>query len=318
MTTGDALRNSIDLARMTDRLGFTRYWVAEHHASRMLACASPEALIGPLGAATTRIRIGSGGVMLPHYSSLKVAETFRMLAALYPQRVDLAVGRAPGSDPLTAWALQRDKRQAAPDDFPEQLTELLAYVRDGLPAQHRLARVADLPPVEVRPVPWLLGSSPQSGIWAAELGLPYAFADFIAPGGAEIVRRYTTSFVASSNLERPHAIVAAWALCADTDEEAERLASSSRMAFAHFLSGNLIKVPPVAVALEFLEANAHLLDTIVRRRRAIVGSPATVRSRLEALAAEYGVDEVMVVTITHEHKARRRSYELLARAFELV
>jgi luciferase family oxidoreductase group 1 len=317
MTTGHALQNSIDLARLADRLGYTRYWVAEHHASRMLACASPEALIGPIGTATRRIRVGSGGVMLPHYSPLKVAETFHMLAALCPDRVDLGLGRAPGSDPLTAWALQRDKRQAARDDFPEQLAELLAYVRDGLPEQHRLARVAPLPPPHERPVPWLLGSSPQSGVWAAELGLPYAFADFIAPGGAAIARRYVDHFVPSANLAAPQVIVAAWALCAETDAEAERLASSSRMAFAHFLNGTLIQVPPVDAALAFLEANASLLDTIVQRRRAIVGSPAIVREQLEALAAEYGASEVMVVTITYDHAARRRSYELLADAWGL-
>jgi len=317
MTTGDALRNSIDLAQTGDRLGYTRYWVAEHHASRMLACASPEALIGPIGAATKQIRVGSGGVMLPHYSPLKVAETFRMLAALYAGRIDLGLGRAPGSDPLTAWALQRDKRQAAPDDFPEQLAELLAYIRDGLPANHRLSRVADLPPEPERPVPWLLGSSPQSGVWAAELGLPYAFADFIAPGGAAIAQRYVRTFVPSAALAAPRVVVAAWALCAETDAEAERLASSSRMAFAHFLSGNLIQVPPVEEALLFIEANSALLDTIVRRRRAILGSPATVRHQLEQLAAEYGADEVMVVTITYDHAARRRSYELLAAEFGL-
>lgn len=158
MTTGDALRNSIDLATAADRLGFTRYWVAEHHASRMLACASPEALIGPIGCATRGIRIGSGGVMLPHYSPLKVAETFHMLAALSPNRVDLAIGRAPGSDPLTAFALQRDRSRPAPDDFREQLAELLALVRDGLPAGHRFARVADLPDPAERPDVWLLGS----------------------------------------------------------------------------------------------------------------------------------------------------------------
>jgi luciferase family oxidoreductase group 1 len=314
-TTGEALQNSIDLARAADRLGYTRYWVAEHHASRMLACTSPEVLLGPIGAATTRIRIGSGGVMLPHYSALKVAETFRMLAALHPDRVDLGLGRAPGSDPLTAWALQRDKRQAAPDDFPQQLAELLAYVRDGLPANHRLAGVAQLPDPSERPTPWLLGSSPQSGVWAAELGLPYAFADFIAPGGAAIARRYAQSFVPSSNLQAPQVIVAAWALCADTDVEAERLASSSRMAFAHFLSGNPIQVPPVEAALAFLDANADLLDTIVKRRRAVIGTPEKVRAMLEALAEEYGADEVMVVTITYDHAARKRSYELLAGAF---
>lgn len=318
MTAGDALRNSIDLAQAADRLGYTRVWVAEHHATSMLACASPEALIGPIAAATRRIRVGSGGVMLPHYSALKVAETFRMLGALYPNRVDLGVGRAPGSDPLTAWALQRDKRQAAPDDFPDQLTELLAYIRDGLPAQHRLARMADLPPAHERPTPWLLGSSPQSGVWAAELGLPYAFADFIAPGGAAIARRYIDSFVPSRALERPQVIVAVWALCAPSDEEAERLASSSRMAFAHFLSGHPIQVPPVDEAVAFLQANAHLLPSIIQRRRAIVGSPTSVRERVEAVAEEYGADEVMIVTITHAHDARVRSYELLAEAFGLA
>jgi len=317
MTTGDALRNSIDLAQTTERLGYTRYWVAEHHASRMLACASPEALIGPICAATSRIRVGSGGVMLPHYSPLKVAETFRMIAALYPERVDLGLGRAPGSDPLTAWALQRDKRQAAPDDFPEQLAELLAYVRDGLPANHRLGRVAELPPPAERPEPWLLGSSPQSGVWAAELGLPYAFADFIAPGGAPIAQRYIETFVPSANLQRPKVIAAVWALCAESQDEAERLASSSRMAFAHFLSGNLIQVPPVDTAVAFLEANAHLLDTIVTRRRALVGTPRFVREQLEQVALEYGADEVMAVTITYDHAARKKSYELLAAEFGL-
>jgi luciferase family oxidoreductase group 1 len=316
MSTGDALRNSIDLARLAETAGYMRYWVAEHHASKMLACSSPEALIGPLCAATRRIRMGSGGVMLPHYSALKVAETFRMLAALYPDRVDLGVGRAPGSDPFTAWALQRDKRHPAPDDFPEQLTELLGYVRDGFPAGHRLARIAEVPEPE-RPVPWLLGSSPQSGVWAAELGLPYAFADFIAPGGAAIARRYATEFVPSKTLSAPRVIVAAWALCAETTAEAERLAASSRMSFAHFLSGTLIPVPPVDTALAFLAERPDLLDAIVHRRRAIIGTPANVRAKLEELADQYGADEVMVVTITYSHEARCRSYELLADAFAL-
>jgi len=257
-------------------------------------------------------------VMLPHYSALKVAETFRMLSALYPERVDLGLGRAPGSDPLTAWALQRDKRQAAPDDFPEQLAELLAYLRDGLPANHRLARVAELPPPSERPAPWLLGSSPQSGVWAAELGLPYAFADFIAPGGAGIAQRYIETFVPSANLQRPQVIAAVWALCAESQEEAERLASSSRMAFAHFLSGNFIQVPPVDTAMAYLDANAHLLDVIVRRRRALVGTPAVVRAQLEQVADEYGAEEVMVVTITFDHAARSKSYELLAAEFGLA
>ena len=315
MTVGDALSNTVDLARLADRLGFKRYWVAEHHGTAMLAGTSPEILIGPIAAATARLRVGSGGVMLPHYSPLKVAETFNLLSALYPGRIDLAVGRAAGTDPLTAFALQRDRRNAAPDDFPEQLVELLAYVRDGFPASHRLARLMPSNLANPLPDPWLLGSSPQSGIWAAELGLPYAFADFIYPGGAVVAKRYRESFVPSAVLPSPRVIVAAWALCAETDEEAERLAASSRMAFARFLSGDPIRVPPVDTALEFLAQYPDNLDAVMRRRRAIIGTPSVVRERLEALAAEYGADEIMVVTITYDHAARRRSYELLAAEF---
>ena len=169
-TSADALRSSIDLARRADRLGYERYWVAEHHGTSMLACASPEALIGPIGASTARIRLGSGGVMLPHYSPLKVAETFSTLSALFPNRIDLGLGRAAGTDPRTAYALQRDRRQMAPDDFPEQLAELLAYLNDTLPRGHRFSGLSALPGSPARPTPWLLGSSPQSGIWAAEAG----------------------------------------------------------------------------------------------------------------------------------------------------
>jgi luciferase family oxidoreductase group 1 len=271
-------------------------------------------LIGPIAAATARIRVGSGGVMLPHYSALKVAETFGMLSAMYPERIDLAVGRAPGSDPITAFALQRDRRHPAPDDFPEQLAELLAYVRDGLPAGHRFSRLLHLAANHDRPEPWLLGSSPQSAVWAAERGLPYAFADFINPEGADIARRYRESFVPSKGLTAPRVVVAAWALCAETDEEAVRLASSSRMAFTYFLQGQLIPVPPVATALRFLSEHGGAVEVLARRRRAIVGAPDAVIQELTRLASAYGADEVMVVTITYEHAARRRSYELLARA----
>src|SRR3984893_11728588 len=172
----DALENTLDLARLTDALGYQRYWVAEHHGGPMLAGPSPEALIGPIAAATRDIRVGSGGVMLPHYSPLKVAESFSLLAGLFPGRIDLGLGRAAGTDPLTAFALQRDRRQAAPDDFPQQLAELLGYLDDRLPEGFPFARLATTPPGwPRRPEPWLLGSSHQSALWAAELGLPYAF-----------------------------------------------------------------------------------------------------------------------------------------------
>jgi luciferase family oxidoreductase group 1 len=317
-TGADALRNSVDLARHAESLGYARYWVAEHHATPMLACASPEVLISAIGAATSTIRIGSGGVMLPHYSPLKVAENFSMLGGLYGERIDLAIGRAPGSDPITAYALQRDRRTAGPDDFPEQLTELLAYVNDAMPVTHRFARLARLPGGAARPDVWLLGSSPQSGAWAAELGLPYAFADFINPvGGTDIAAHYRSQYVPSAQHPEPRVIVAVWALCADTDEEAVRLAASSRMAFTLFLQGRLIPVPPVETALQFVEEHAAEIDALGRRRRWLVGAPARVKPGIEEVAAEYGADEVMIVTITFDHAARRRSYELLAHAFGL-
>src|SRR5256714_5101716 len=281
-TGAGALRNSIDLARLADELGYRRYWVAEHHGTPMLACASPEALIPSIACATTRVRVGSGGVMLPHYSPLKVAETFSMLAGLFPRRVDLAVGRAPGTDPLPTFALQRDKRHAAPDDFRDQLAELLAYVRDGLPAGHRFSRLAALPGLPHRPDPWLLGSSAQSGIWAAQLGLPYAFADFISPTGADIVARYRNEFTPSSVLPSPYVIVAVWVLCADTDAEARTLASSARMGFAMMLQGDLIPVPPVETAIRFFEEYGSATQPITRRRRWILGSRQTVRREIRA------------------------------------
>jgi luciferase family oxidoreductase group 1 len=314
-TGADALRNSVDLAQVVERAGYHRYWVAEHHSTPMLACASPEVLIAATAAVTDTIRVGSGGVMLPHYSPLKVAETFSMLSALHPNRIDLAVGRAPGSDPLTAFALQRDRRQAAPDDFPQQLAELLGYLWNRLPVNHRFARLSALPGGPDRPDVWLLGSSPQSGVWAAQLGLPYAFADFINPGGAAIAANYRQQFTSSAVNRAPEVIAAVWALCAETDEEAERLASSSRMAFTLFLQGTLIRVPPIETAVTFVEDHPDEVHALGGRRRGIVGSPAKVRAQLEAVADEYGADELMIVTITYDHRARRRSYELIAEAF---
>jgi luciferase family oxidoreductase group 1 len=317
-TGGDALRNSIDLAQLAESLGYHRYWIAEHHATPMLASPSPEALIGPIGALTSTIRIGSGGVMLPHYSPLKVAETFSMLAGLFPGRVDLGIGRAPGSDQLTMFALQRDRRQAAPDDFPEQLLELRGYLDHSLPADHPFARVAQLPGIPEIPEVWLLGSSPQSAIWAGESGLPYVFADFINSEGAQIAELYRERFVASPNLKDPRVIVATWAVCAETQVEAERLSTSSRMAFSLLrTSGKMIPVPTIETATRFLETPSGSLP-IARRRRMTLGPPGVVKAGLESIAAEYGAEEVMVVTITHSHQARRNSYELIADAFGLT
>lgn len=314
MTTADALRNSVDLARFAEAHGYVRAWVAEHHGTQMLAGTSPELLIGMIAGATSRIRVGSGGVMLPHYSPLKVAETFGLLAGLYPERIDLGVGRAAGTDPLTAFALQRDRRYAGPDDFAEQLAELLAFVRDGFPAGHRFAGLRAIPSRAEMPVPWLLGSSAQSGIWAAAHGLPYAFADFIAPIGASIARRYRETFVPSALQPEPHVTVAVWALVAETDAEAKKLASSAQVAFLQFLGGQPIKIPSVDLAQHLIAHRPETLQVFAQRRRAVIGEPRHVREQIEEIAAEYGADEVMVVTITFDHEARKRSYALLAEA----
>jgi luciferase family oxidoreductase group 1 len=317
-TGADALRNTLDLARLTDELGYHRYWVAEHHGGPMLAGPSPEVLIGPIAAATRRLRVGSGGVMLPHYSPLKVAESFSLLAGLYPGRIDLALGRAAGTDPMTTYALQRDRREPSPDDFPQQLAELLGYLEDALPRDHPFARLSrSLPGLPERPEPWLLGSSVQSALWAAELGLPYAFADFINPRGAEIAARYRERFAPGVRQPAPRVAVGAWVLCAESEEEARRLASSSRMAMTLLRRGQLIPVPTPERALRFLAEEESPGGGSVARRRAIVGDPEGIRAGVEALVEEYGAEEVVVVTITHDHGARRRSYELLADAFGL-
>jgi luciferase family oxidoreductase group 1 len=310
-----AARNSIDLAKYTESLGYERYWLAEHHGTPALACAAPEVLIGPIAMATSRIRVGSGGVMLPHYSPLKVAETFTLLAGLAPGRIDLGVGRAAGTDPITTFALQRDRRQASPDDFPAQLYELLAYLDNELPADHPFARLAMLPGLPEKPAPWLLGSSPQSAIWAAELGLPYAFADFINPNGAEIVADYRARFEPSRHAAKPYVIAAMWAVCAEPDEEARRVAASAKMMFTLFFRGQLVPIPPIEKALAFLAEQPKDDDPFRTRRRAIVGAPQKVRQEIEAAAAEYGADEMMIVTNTFDHDDRKRSYELIANAF---
>lgn len=317
-TAADALRHTVELARLADRLGYHRYWLAEHHGGGMVAGPSPEVLIGPVAAATERIRVGSGGVMLPHYSPLKVAESFGVLCSLFPGRIDLGVGRASGTDPLTAYALQRDRRDRAPDDFPQQLAELLAHLGDGFPADHPFGRIAGFPDGVPRPEVWLLGSSPQSALWAADLGLPYAFADFINPRGPEIAGSYVERFRDTERTPAAHVAVGAWALAADTEEQARRLAASARLAFRRLRRGEPGPIPPVERAIELLRAEGRDPLAPSRGRREIVGAPEQVRDGLRDLADAYGASEVVVLTITHDEAARRRSYELLAEAFALA
>ena len=314
-TGAQALRNTIELARLAEELGYGRYWVAEHHGSPMLACAAPEILIGAIAAATARIRVGSGCIALPHYSPFKVAEAFSVLGGIHGKRIDLGVGRAPGSDLETIAALQRDRRQLLPDDFLEQLGELLAFLEDGFPPGHPFARLARLPGAPGTAEVWLLGTSPQSALWAAELGLPYAVADFINPGSAPAGLAYRERFKPSQRLKRARVSVAVGVVCAESDGEAERHASSWRMAITLAERGRFGPLPTISRALAFLAGEAGV-DTFAGRR-VVVGSPLTVRPALEQIAADYGADELMIHTLAHNHAARRRSYELLAEAFEL-
>ena len=316
-TGPEALANTIDLARLCDALGYTRYWLAEHHGILSLACTSPEVLIAAVGAATKHMRIGSGGIMLPHYSPLKVAELFSTLAGLYPGRIDLGLGRAPGSDQTTAVALQRDRRQHAPDDFIDQLAELLAYLEDRIPTDHPFARLSKLPGLPYAPQVWLLGSSSQSGEWAAQFGLPYAFADFIGGGGAMIAQSYRASYTPSDRQAAPRVAVAVRVICAETDEDALHLGASQQVQLIQLQQGRPMPALPPERAVRLLQESGTRLGAAPMGRRLVMGSPATVKAALEKLADEFGAEEVMALTITYDHGARRRSYELLARAFAL-
>lgn len=313
---GDAARNSVDLAVRGERLGYRRIWFAEHHASPALAGVSPEVLIGAVAQATRRIRLGSGGVMLPHYSPFKVAETFALLAAMAPDRIDLGLGRAPGSDRRTAYALQRDRsRVIQATDFPDMLDELLGYFEGTLPEDHAFAALADTLPTGGGTVePWLLGSSPDSAMWAAERGLPYCLADFINSDAAPLANLYRRNFRPSTRLAEPHLIVAAWAIAAENREAADHFANPSRMMFAALFQGQLIPIPSFDEAAEW----ARNRPPTERRRRSILGDGNQVRSEIELLAAEYDADEVMLVNILPEHGPRVDSYERVARAFGLV
>lgn len=315
-TSAEALRESVALAQLAERLGYHRYWVAEHHGGGLVAGPSPEVLIGPIAAATSRMRVGSGGVMLPHYSPLKVAENFGVLAGLFPGRIDLGIGRAAGTDPMTTHALQRDRSRAMPDDFPEQLEELLGYFERSFPGDHPLARLAEnLPGSPEAPEPWLLGSSEQSAIWAGEMGLRYAFADFINPRGAGNGELYRRGFKDSGRIGAPQLAVAVRAVVAESEEEAAHLATSWRMAFDLLRRGRLIPVPPPEKAARYFELHPEASEGREGERRRLVGTPAQVRADIEETVAAYGAEEAIVVTITHDPAARRRSYELLAAEF---
>lgn len=308
----EALLHTVDLAQLADALGYTRYWLAEHHNTSGIASSVPEVMIGHVAQATTRIRVGAGGIMLPNHAPLKVAETFRLLEALHPGRIDLGLGRAPGTDQLTAFALRRSKEAMLADDFPEQLGELMAFLADEFPSNHPFRHIRATPQGVNTPELWLLGSSDFSARLAAELGLSFSFAHHIAPGEAvHAMRLYRERFRPSAALREPRAMLALSVICAGTDEEAEGLASSVRLRFLRMEQGDRGPIPSVEEARAYRYTATELQRLDAARSRHHVGSPKSVKKRLEDLAAETGANEIMALTIVHDHAARRRSYELL-------
>ena len=310
-TPADALRSTLDLARHADALGLERYWVAEHHNAAGLGSSSPEVMIASIAAVTSRIRVGSGGIMLPNHSALKVAETFRALHALHPGRIDLGVGRAAGTDNKTALALRRSRELLGADGFPEQLADLLALLTTDPDPSLRFGPLKAVPTGVDPPEVFLLGASEESASAAAALGLGYAYAHHFAPeGAAGALRRYRSEFRASALRAAPHAIVTVAAVCGESDAHAEELALSGQLSWLRFGQG-LRDLPLPSVA----EACAHVFDTDEQefrrasRARTVVGGVAHVREVLRALVVASQADEVMVTTAVHDHEERKRSYE---------
>jgi luciferase family oxidoreductase group 1 len=309
-----AILETLALARRAEALGYYRYWLAEHHAIAALADPCPEVLVARLGAETSRLRIGTGGVLLPYYSAFRTAEAFRMLEALYPGRIDLGVGRAPGGDARTAQAVAGGGFPDA-EQFPQQVWELAAHLSGRLPPDHPHQRVRLQPEVPTAPEIWLLGSSDYSGALAAQLGMAFAFAHFINPrGGEEVMHAYCEHF-RPGHERSPRTMVCAFAICGEDDQDAERLAQPIDLRRLH-MALNIDSPVPTAE-----EAAAHQYTVPEReyvagqRARAVIGGPRRVREELEAMARRYGADEVMVLTITGDYASRAKSYERLIGAF---
>jgi luciferase family oxidoreductase group 1 len=318
LTSRDALRNTLDLAKLTDSLGFTRYWLAEHHNTPLIASSSPEIMIAHVADATRRIRIGSGGVMLPNHSPLKVAENFRVLEALHPGRIDLGLGRAPGTDPITALALRRSREAVNADDFPQQYDELSAYLHGQQPKSALFQQIRAMPDDVAPPEIWILGSSDYSAQFSAHHGLRFAFAHHIQPSPAiPALRFYRDNFMPSADLQQPQALIAVSVVCAETDERAEELARPLELTLLRFRLGKRSRLPTVAEAADYPYSEAERMIARENRERFFAGSAATVYKKLTALAEQAGVREIMITSMIHDHADRRRSYELLAEAFGL-
>jgi luciferase family oxidoreductase group 1 len=314
---GTALRNSVELARHVERLGYHRHWVAEHHNMPGIASAAPAVLAAALAAATSKLRVGSGGVMLPNHAPLVVAEQFGTLEGLYPGRIDLGIGRAPGTDQFTAAALRRTADPLSVEDFPQHLAELMAFFDDSFPPGHPYGRIAATPGRGARPEIWLLGSSDYSAQAAGVLGLPYAFAAHFSPRSLmPALEIYRSSFQKSEWLDEPHAMVALAVICAEDDERARYLAGPARLSFARLRQGRPTRFPTPEEAAEHEFTPQEEATVSAVQGSAVIGGPEKVRERLEKFKAETEADELMLTTMVHDHADRMRSYELVAEAME--
>ena len=317
-SAAQALEETLGLARRADALGFHRYWLAEHHAIAALADPCPEILLARLGAETKRIRVGTGGVLLPYYSAFKVAEIFRMLEALYPGRIDLGIGRAPGGDQRTARAVGGGHFPDA-EQFPQQVWELIGYLDNTLPGDHPNCKVRVQPETQTAPELWLLGSSDYSGLLAAQLGVRFSFAHFInAQGGDVVMRAYRDRYQISGREPQPHTSLCCFVICAESDEEAERRARVVDLRRLHMALNQDLPVPTLAEAEKRSFSREELQYIRGQRPRAVIGSPETCKEKLLGLAAKFSADELMVLTITGDYASRLESYELLAKTFELA
>lgn len=313
-SAAEALRRTVDLARLAERLGYVRYWFAEHHGMPSVASSAPEILIGHVASATERMRIGAGGIMLPNHSALKVAELFRTLSALHPRRIDLGLGRAPGSDAMASRALGASDGQ----DFTAQLAELQAFCGEReFAAGHPYRQVVAVPGDAPLPPIWLLGSSGASARWAGQLGLGYSFASHFSPTPAgPAFRAYRDSFRPSAQFPQPSAVLGVAAVCAEAAEEADRLASTMDLAWLRIRRGEFLPLPSPETARAYPYSAFEREAVREYRSRTVIGTPEQVRAAIETLAADSGADEVMVVSNLYGHAERLRSYELLAQAFE--
>ena len=317
-SVADALSESVRLAQATERLGYRRYWFAEHHNTGGLACPAPEIMIAHVAAHTSTIRVGSGGVMLSHYSPLKVAEVFRMLEALHPGRIDLGIGRAPGSDQRTAQILAYGRTLNVIEHFPSQIVELQGFLTGGFPSAHPYHSVRATPDSGRVPELWILGSTDAGAQYAAHFGWGFSFAQFINPeGGEDIARWYKEHFRPSAQVPEPRVTMGVAVTCADDEEEAEGYAMARWASRILSLRGQRTGMLPPGEARAFLAANADPEYLAHQRRSAVYGTPAQVREKLLALAERYDVDELIVLTNVYDFGARVRSYELLAEAFDL-